>query len=110
MPNEITIPLLMLLIASGFMILVGILIGSAVKKERKIHENGIEVDSVVVRNESRLRDGSRRYTSFVKFMGDDGTEHECSLNYSGHMPIGRKVRIKYLPGKYDYVVFVSQEL
>ena len=50
------------------------------------------------------------YRCYVKYFGDDNLEHEATLNANLNAPIGRKIRIKYMPGKYDYVVFVSQEL
>lgn len=114
MTNETIIAILMFLFAGGFAIILGILIGNAVKKEQDIHENGVETDGIAVNSKSHLCDGKRactiNYTTFIRFTGDDGKEHQSKLNYSGRIPVGRKVRIKYLPGKYDHIVFVSQEI
>lgn len=79
---------------------------AAVRKNAEIQQNGICVDSVVVSNE-RYKD---YYRTIVRFTGDDSQEHECALSYRGGMPVGRKVKIQYIPGKYDNVLFVSQEI
>ena len=79
---------------------------AAMRKNAEIQQNGIGVDSVVVSNE-RYKD---YYRTVVRFTGDDGQEHDCVLSYRGGMPIGRKVKIQYIPGKYDNVLFVSQEI
>lgn len=114
MNDEMIVAMLMFLFAGGFAIILGILIGKAVKKEQNIHENGIETDGIVVDCKSYLANGKTvsvtRHTTIVEFTGNDGKRHQCKLNYSGKMPVGRKMRIKYLPGKYDYIVFVSQEI
>lgn len=105
----------------GFLILTGILIRYATKKEKQIYEEGIEVDSVVSRIESRMRSHhgtghtyhcyvTHTYYCYVTFTGNDGNEHEALLNLRSNLPIGRKVKIKYLPPKYDQAVFISQEL
>ena len=105
--------ILMIGFTVGFLILTGILIRYATKKEKQIYEKGIEVDSVVSRIESRMRSHhstGHTYHCYVKFTGNDGNEHEALLNLCSNLPIGRKVKIKYLPPKYDQAVFVSQEL
>lgn len=90
---------------------IAIAISAAIKKEKQIYQEGIEVDSVVSRSESYFnRDHDVRYRSFVKYVGNDNLEHEAILNVRTDLPVGRKVRIKYLPGKYDEAVFVSQEI
>lgn len=88
-----------------------IAINVAMKKEKQIYQEGIEVDSVVSRSESYFdRDHDMRYRCFVKYVGDDNLEHEAILNVHTNLPVGRKVKIRFLPGKYDEAVFVSQEL
>ncbi len=79
---------------------------AAMRQNAEIQQNGICVDSVVVSN-TRKDD---YYRTVVRFTGDDGQEHDCALSYRGGMPIGRKVRIQYIPGKYNNVLFVSQEV
>lgn len=95
-----------------FLLIVSIVfITYAVKKEKEIYKNGIEADSVVVKVEQHKdNDHITRYHCYVKYLGDDNMEHEALLNVSLDVPIGRKVKIKFLSGKYDHVVFVSQEI
>jgi len=98
-----------------FFVLVAIIIITiiviAVKKEKEIYKNGIETDSYVVKVDQRKdHDHITRYHCYVKYLGDDNMEHEALLNASLDAPIGRKVKIKFLSGKYDYVVFISQEI
>ncbi len=83
----------------------------ASKKEQNIYNIGIEVDSVVAKCEHYFdRDHDSRYRCYVKYIGNDNIEHEGLLNVRTNLPIGRKVRVKYLPEKYEEVVFVSQEI
>lgn len=95
-----------------FLILIACLIGINLKKEKEINENGIESDSTVCKIEIRYKHNIQRfhYSPYVKYIGDDGNEHEARLNVSSNFPYGKKIRIKYLPGKYDYVIFVSQQI
>lgn len=105
------IALIMVSIMIVFVIFVVILIKIAMKREKEIYDNGIEVESLVSKVERYLdSDGDTRYRCYVKYRGDDCLEHEGLLNVRTNLPIGRKVQIKYLPNKYDTVVFVSQEL
>jgi hypothetical protein len=46
----------------------------------------------------------------VRFTGPNGETEERELDYVGEMPVGRKVRIQYIPGKYQRVVFISQQI
>ncbi len=111
--EQLTIPVAIISFMIAFLVLAGILIRIAYKKEKGIYENGIEVDSVVSRVDYRLngnRGSGRYYYCYVTFTGNDGLEHEALLNVASNLPIGRKVRIKYLPPKYDQAVFISQEL
>ena len=91
--------------------IIAIAINAAIKKEKQVYQEGIEVDSVVTRSESYFEtDHDLRYRSFVKYVGDDNLEHEAILNVRTNLPIGRKIIIRFLPGKYDEVVFISQEI
>lgn len=83
----------------------------ALKRESRIYTEGIETDSIVSKSEHYFdRDHDSRYRCYVTYTGDDGFKHEGLLNLRSDLPVGRKVRIRYTPGKYDYVVFVSQDL
>ena len=83
----------------------------AIKKEKAVYANGIEAESVVVKVDHYFNsDHKSRYRCYVRYVGDDFKEHEGLLNVRTDLPLGRKVIIKYLPGKYDSVVFVSQEI
>lgn len=81
------------------------------EKEKNIYENGLEVESIVVRCEHYFTsDHDSRYHCYVKYEGNDGLYHEGLLNVRTDLPVGRKIRIRYLPEKYNEVVFVSQKL
>lgn len=83
----------------------------AIRKEQQIYTNGIETTSVVCENEQYLnQDCRKRHRCYVRYRGNDGKEHVGLLNVRSNLPLGRKVHIRYLPSKYDTVVFVSQEI
>lgn len=90
-------------------IVIAVLLRSAILRERELQNHGILADAVVVRCESRRSDGHTRYTPYVRYYVD-GQEHEAVVNVSSNFPVGRKMKIKYIPEKWDYVAFVSQEL
>ena len=94
-------------------IIFAILIYYSYKMENNILQNGIETDAVVTKVTAVYdsdRIDKRRYTAYAKFIGDDTNEHEAVLSASINFPYGKKLRVKYLPGKYDYCVVVSQEV
>ena len=100
-----------ILIIIVFLAIVITAIKIASKREKDIYDSGIEVDSVVANCEQYFdRDHDSRHRCYVRYVGNDRVEHEGLLNVRTTLPIGRKVRVKYLPGKYDEVVFVSQEI
>lgn len=99
----------MLVIGIPLAVVMAVLIRKALLRERELQEDGLVADAVVVRCESHLSDGHRRYSPYVKYVAG-GEEHEAALNLRSNLPIGRKLKIKYVPGKWDYVAFVSQEL
>ncbi len=100
-----------ILIIIAFLAIVVTVIKIAIKKEKDIYSYGIEVDSVVVNCEQYFDgDHALRHHCYVKYVGDDGIEHKGLLNARTTLPVGRKIRVKYIPGKYDEVVFVSQEI
>ena len=106
----VAIPVFMLIFVISFLALLFWLIHQAKKKEDEIYTQGIEAQAVVSSNEMYYRNGNRRCNCFVEFTGDDGMRHKGRLNLSTDLPIGRRVRIRYLPGKYENVVFMAQEL
>ena len=99
----------MIVLGVPLAIVMTVLLRKALRLERELQENGIVADAVVVRCESRRSDGRIRYSPYVRYVAG-GVEHEAALNLRSNLPIGRKLKIKYLPGKWDYVAFVSQEL
>lgn len=82
----------------------------AMNELNDIRQNGICVDSVVCSCEEYTRDHKTRYRTKVRFTGPNGETEERELDYVGGMPVGRKVRIQYIPGKYQRVVFISQQI
>ena len=106
-----TIIIVSILIIVIFLTIVTTAVKIASKKEQNIYTTGIEVESVVAKCEHYFdRDHDSRYRCYVKYVGNDNLEHEGLLNVRTNLPIGRTVRVKYLPGKYEEVVFVSQEI
>ena len=95
-----------------FIIIFTILWVIASNNEKKILKEGIKVDSTVCRviEDWDPNDHRRYYRSFVKYIGNDNLEHEALISARCNLPYGRKVKIKYLPPKYDYAIFISQEL
>ena len=88
-----------------------IMIIFGIRREIKIRKHGIEVEAVATKVVSdRITDGPRRgrfdYTPYVKYIGDDNQEHEAWLNCNVSFSVGEKLDVKYLPGKYDYVVLI----
>lgn len=93
-----------------FVIILVILLVIATNRDKKIMNEGIEAHSIVCRVEKKWKDGRSYYNAYVKYIGDDNLEHEALLSAKINFPYGRKIKIKYLPPKYDYAVFLSQEL
>ncbi len=89
-----------------FTALILFLVKIAMDKEKEIMINGIETDSVVIKVDKI----NGKYTNYVRYIGNDERYHEAALNISCDLPLRRKVIIKYLPDKYEKVVFVSQEI
>lgn len=86
------------------------LIVISIRREKRLIADGIEVDAVVIRVKSRREDGHTRYYPTIRYTSVDGITHEASINVRTNFPVGRRLRVKYLPPKYDYVAFVSQEI
>ena len=101
---------LMGVFALALCIFAVVVIRWTLRREKLIQENGIETDAIVIKDETYRSNGRTRHKTHVLFTGIDGKTHLCVLGYAGGMPVGRKLRVKYLPGEYDYVSFVSQEL
>ena len=105
-----------ILLIGGIALLIIIswlLVRHSLKFEQNLEQNGIEVDAVVTKvTDTYDRDTElRRYTTYVKFIGDDNNEHEGMLvNVSMSFPYGRKMRVRYLPGEYDLCLFMSQQI
>lgn len=101
-----------LIIGIAFGLVIVVSVALAVAKERKIEKYGIEVDALVTRIESRYDYDSHKtnYYPYAEYVGDDNEKHEARVNVSINFPIGRKLKIKFLPSKYDYVIFVSQQI
>ena len=106
------IPFIIIACMAVFLIIVKILIKTAVDAENKIREEGLFEDAVVHHVDSKLSDNpsGHSYNAYVSYIGNDGLEHIGLLNVRSNFPTGRRMKIQYLPGKYDSVVFISQEL
>ena len=96
----------------GIAIALFFAIRHSINFEKNMEVNGIETDAVVSKVILSDRDiNSKRFDTYVSFTGDDKNMHEGRLiNVSFNFPVGRKMRIKYLPGKYDLCILVSQEV
>lgn len=103
--------LYMLTLASIIFIPLIVLIILDNKKRKEIEEKGIITDAYISKVDTISDDdygvSHVRYTCYVKFIGDDGKEHETTIGTSTNMSYGRKIKIKYVPGKYDYVLVES---
>lgn len=91
-------------------IILGVIINSIPifmsKREKNIEINGIEVEATV----TKVTKARRFYTSYVTYIGDDNNEHEAVIiNISKNFPYGKKLRIKFLPGKYKNCIVVLDE-
>lgn len=105
----LTIAILIIVILV-FFFLSAFLISGAYDREMSIYNNGIETDSIVVKIQSKGSGTEKRYHSFVEYFDENGEKHEGCLNVRSDFPIGREIRIKYVPGNFENVVFVSQNL
>lgn len=99
-------------------IVIGIIIWAVigVKRDGDISKKGIVADAIVSRvedDESVIDDKESEdfgkiehsYTYFVKYRLQDGSEIETRLrNAPVSLNQGDSIRIKYLPGKPDYVI------
>jgi hypothetical protein len=103
--------IIMGIMVAGILIVSPIAFVMSKRRYENIQQNGICVDAVVVANESRTKSSDIRYnTTVVRFVGNDGLYHDCDLWYSSSLPIGRRLKIQYIPGQYNKVLFVSQEI
>ncbi len=83
----------------------------AIRREKKIYKYGIEVEAVVTSVfKWKITEGTRKgrieYNTSVEYVGDDNQKHEATLNCNAHFSKGTKLKVKYLPGKYNYVVLI----
>lgn len=101
--------ILMLLIIIGFFTFIVLAVRYTVKYEQEIKVKGIETEGIVSRNVSRGPKDNKVRNCYITYIGDDGLEHEGLLNLSVNLPVGRKVKIKYLPPKYKHVTYVIPE-
>ena len=88
-----------------------IMIIYSVHRELKIMKSGIEVEAVVtsvsyLKITEGARKGRRDYFTNVEYVGDDNEKHEATLNCNAHFSKGTKLKVKYLPGKYNHVVLI----
>ena len=76
-------------------------------KVSKIKKEGLETEGVVSRVEYDPGDenNSSNYYIYVKFRDEQGVEHESTggIYSTREYNEGDKVRIKYLPGDYEFV-------
>ena len=104
------IAMIMMAIVIIFISAAMILTKNSIKKERLIYSRGIEADGIVDKVESKKHGSHSTYKCFVKYFDEENVEHEGILNVRVDLPVGRKVRVRYLPGNYENIVFVSQEI
>lgn len=74
-----------------------------IKTNKNIEENGIETMAIIISSQychkrrHRLDHRHYHYHTRVMYVGVDTKEHFVVLNTSEEMPIGAKIKIKYLP-------------
>lgn len=91
-----------------FLIVIGIICKHQIDETNKILAEGTETEAVVSKTDHTNTQNGRHYSSYAKFIGDDKIEYETLLSVGGELRIGEKIKIKYLPGKYDYAMFVQR--
>lgn len=83
--------------------------------EENVRQYGIETEAVVTKNYSRAIEGNEEakgrmvaYT-YVKYVDNEGQEHEARLDVSTTLLPGSKVKVKYLPANYEYTMLIPDE-
>ena len=80
-------------------------------REKKIKQSGVETDGVVLRCEYDADpDGGGSYLVYVAYQDENGARREnkgffSSVKYNA----GETIRIKYIPGEYEYVASVRNK-
>ena len=77
------------------------------------HKNkGVKTEATVVRNSWRYNSGPREYICYVEYLDEDNQKHEAELDavLVRPIPVGRIIKIKYIPPEYKKVVFLSREV
>lgn len=74
----------------------------------RTRKHGIETEAVVTDVSYRKitegsRKGRRDYFTTVEYIGNDNKKHEATLQCNAHFSKGTRLKILYLPGKYNYV-------
>ncbi|MBR0462168.1 MAG: hypothetical protein IJJ00_05610 [Erysipelotrichaceae bacterium] len=90
-----------------------ILAARALKKARKIEEEGIMTDAVISRIEEIWDPdtASSSYTTYVRYKDENGQlrESPMSIDTGIEYTEGDKVRIRFLPGDYEMVRIVKDK-
>lgn len=80
------------------------------RRNKAIKENGIETNAVVSSIEEDADPDSNSYTYYVTYRTLDGQTVEARVNrLPDNINVGEEVRIKYLPEKPKYVLFISEK-
>ena len=83
------------------------------RKARKIEETGIETDAVVCRIEEQMdSDNTVFYVTYVRYKDQMGELRESPIAYTAYLKYeeGNKIRIRYIPGEYELVRAVENDL
>ena len=100
-----------ILLIASVLVVVGVVIFSIVRRN-KVKKNGIEADAVVTREyvDRVVGEGCGRadHVVYVNYRSREGQIVEARLdNPSRKMTQGMQIRVKYMPDKPKYVVWVK---
>ena len=92
-----------------FIVLIVVFVNAFIKS-RKIKNEGIETDGIISRiDEDVNNDGTWISKEYISYIDENGKQREAifALQAFKNHKVNDKIRIKYLPGKYEEVVEVK---
>lgn len=106
-----------MLIATLFIVIVCAVFGLVAfgivltrRDETETYEFGIETIGIVVDPQSVTGKMILDDDIYVKYQDEQNEEHIAKLNLPGSYQIGKQINIKFTPGRYEDVVFMSDHI
>ena len=75
-------------------------------REKKIRQSGVETDGVILRCVyDEDTDGGGSYMIYIAYQDENGVQRESKgiFAHESH-DAGEKIRVKYIPGEYEYAI------